>query len=1307
MDDRGPPTQPPACSSWIHRVIWFCLERKILVLLFTLFVIVGGIVVAPFDWKLRGIPRYPVPVDAIPDISENQQIVYTEWPGRSPRDIQDQVTYPLTASLLGLPGVKAVRGYSYFGFSNVYVIFKEDIEFYWSRSRLLEKLSSLPPNTLPKGVQPTLGPDATALGQVMWYTLEGRGPSGKPAGGWDLDELRTLQDWYVRFGLLSAEGVSEVASVGGYVREYQIDVDPNLMRIFDVKLEDVVAAANRSNLDVGAAGIEINKVEYIVRGVGFVKGPTDLENALIKVTDDVPVFIRNVAYVHYGPAQRGGALDNGGAEAVGGVVTARRGANPLETLNNVKEKIREISAGLPSKVLADGTVSRVEIVPFYDRSGLIYETLGTLSDAVVQETLTAIVVILLVILHLESSLLISSVLPLAVLLSFLGMKLFGVDANIVSLAGIAIAIGTLDDMGIVICENILKHLQAADPGESRIRVIFRGASEVGGAVLAAAAATIISFLPVFALDGAEGKLFKPLAWTKTFALLGSAVVAVTVIPAMAHLLFFRERDKKASGRVLSAILIPAGILLMAFVHGWLGGFVLLVGLYKTFLRWIPEAWKSRLKGAGSILAAALVALLLTRDWLPFGPEKGLFLNFLFVAFLIGGLLSSFLLLMHYYRPILGWCLDHKGPFLLLPAAMLLLGATIWLGFPTVFGWLPSFLKQTAPLVYVAHKFPGMGEEFMPPLDEGSFLYMPITMPHASIGEGLDIIQKQDKRIRAIAEVESVVGKLGRAESPLDPAPASMIETLIQYRPQYLSDRDGRPLTFRYSSRENDYHRDIEGNPVNAPDGMPYVVRGRFLRDSANGLLPDPYGKPFRLWRPPLDPTLNPGRRAWKGIRNPDDLWDAITAAANIPGSTQAPKLQPISARLVMLQSGIRASMGVRVKGPDLPSIENACAQIERYLREVPSIEPKSVIGDKIIGKPYLEIRMDREALAQYEIDLEQAQRVISVAVGGDRIMTTVEGRERFPVRVRYLRELRDDFESIGKILVPSANGSQIPLMQLADIRYVRGPEVIRTEDTYLVGYVLFDKKPGIAEVEAVEHARDYLNFKVESAELQIPKGVGFSFTGSYENQVRSENRLRVILPLVFAVLFVIFYLQFKSVGTALLIFTCIPVAWAGGFILLWLYGQPWFLNFELLGTNLREVFRVHPIFLSVAVWVGFLALFGIAADDNIVMATYLEERFAGRSFSSIREIRETTIEACRKRIRPCLMTTATTILALLPVLTSSGRGSDIMLPMAVPSFGGLTFEVVTMLVAPVLYCAGKEFQFRRKLSREFIPPGAR
>jgi len=1298
MSENAPSdTQRPIPRTFAEKTILFCLEQKLIVAILLLLVIAGGIFTAPFDWKIEGINRSPVPVDAIPDIGENQQIIFTKWMGRSPQDVEDQISYPLTVALLGVPGVKTVRSYSMFGFSTIYIIFNEDIEFYWSRSRLLEKLNSLSSGTLPEGVRPSLGPDATALGQVYWYTIEGRDPSGNPTGGWNLDELRSIQDWYVRYALLAADGVSEVASVGGFVKEYQIDVDPDAMRAANVTLNDVYRAVKMSNLDVGARTIEINNVEYVIRGIGFIKELSDIETSVVKVVNNIPIHVRDVARVTEGPALRRGALDKGGAEVVGGVAVVRYGENPLKVIENIKDKIKDISPGLPSKILPDGTESKLTIVPFYDRSGLIHETLGTLNTALTEEILITIIVVLIAVIHLKSSLLISSLLPLAVLMCFIGMRVFKVDANIVALSGIAIAIGTMVDMGIIICENILKKLEEAKDGVSRLKLIYDGTTEVGSAVMTAVATTIVSFMPVFAMDGAEGKLFKPLAYTKSFALLASIIVALTILPTMAHLLFTARKKflKNKQTFIRAALYLLSGIAISIIVKWWAGLFFIYLGIKHFVLPFIPEKAHKFINYAETWTIVAMVAWVLTSSWLPLGPEKGMSNNYLFVAVIIGGLMLFFEIFRRNYAKMLGWCLNHKLLFLSLPTFIIALGMSIWLGFSSLTSFFPETIKTSSPYVKLAHAFPGLGKEFMPDLDEGAFLFMPTTMPHASIGEAQDVLRKQDMMIQDIPEVESAVGKLGRAETPLDPAPISMIETVINYKPEYLIDKSGERLRFKFDSNQKDFFRDVNGKLVPAQDGYPYLVQGYYERDENGNLLPDEDGKPFRIWRTALNPGLNPDRKRWKGITSPDDIWDEIVKAAAMPGVTSAPKLQPIAARIVMLQSGMRAPMGIKVKGPSLEILEKVALDLERLLKQVGSVQSEAVIADRIVGKPYLEIIIDREAIARYGVMLSQVQDVIEVAVGGKVVTTTVEGRERYPVRVRYLRELRDNIDDLGNILVSAPGGEQIPLRQLTEIKYIRGPQVIKSEDTFLVGYVLFDKKPGFAEVDVVEQTQAFLDSKIKSGELIIPAGVSYEFAGSYENQIRAQKKLAVILPLALLFIVLILYLQFKSMATTLMVFSGIFVAWSGGFLMVWLYGQPWFLDFTMFGTPMRELFQVAPINLSVAIWVGFLALFGIASDDGVIMATYLDESKKDRNANSIPEIRQATIKGAQRRIRPALMTSATTILALLPILTSTGRGSDIMVPMAIPSFGGMTIAILTVFVVPVLYCGVEEMKFKR------------
>lgn len=1257
-------------ESLFSRTVHFFLEQKLVVVIALVGFILYGLVTAPFDWELSWLPRQPVAVDAIPDIGENQQIVFTDWPGRSPQDVEDQITYPLTVALLGVPGVKTIRSFSYFGFSTIYVVFKDNIEFYWSRSRILEKLNSLPSGTLPTSVQPFLGPDATALGQVFWYTLEG--------DGFGLEELRTIQDWYVRYYLQAAEGVSEVASIGGHVKEYQIDVNPDAMRAHGVTLPDVFKAVRRSNVDVGARTIELNRAEYVIRGLGFVKSVDDLKKSVLKVTNNVPITIKDVASVTLGPALRRGALDKEGAEAVGGVVVVRYGENPLEVIKNVKAKIEEISPGLPWKPNAEGIPSQVKIVPFYDRTQLILETLDTLKRALTEEILVTIVVVIVMVNHLTSSALISGLLPLAVLMTFVGMKHTGVDANIMALSGIAIAIGTMVDMGIVLCESILRHLREAPPDENRMAVIQRATVEVGGAVMTAVSTTIISFLPVFALTGAEGKLFKPVAFTKTYALIASLIIAVIAIPPLAHILFTLRPLNSRTRVIMNSVVVLAGAGIGYMFSWWLGIAIVLGASFNLISTLLPESIRARVPNVAMVAVIGVVVMYLSQHWLPLGPEIGFARNLIFVTVLIFSLLAFMKLYQRAYGPMLRWFLVHKAYLTTVILFLVMFGLLVWLGFDKVFGVIPytadamgigkSFgvtaqldrtsvrtdasmqMTGTKDLVRnswiwksLSKKFPGLGKEFMPDLDEGSFLYMPSTMPHASITEVLEIIKIQDMAIRAIPEIDSVVGKLGRVESALDPAPVSMIETVINYLPEYKID----PKT------------------------------GKRMIDPETGM-------PVRNWRPQ--------------IKSPDDIWKEILKAAKVPGTTSAPRLQPIAARIVMLQSGMRAPMGIKLRGTSLDELEKVGLQIERFLKEVPSVKPASVVADRVVGKPYLEITIDRDEIARYGISVQDVQDIIEIAVGGKQVTTTVEGRERYPVRVRYLRELRDTVESLENVLVPGSRRVQVPLKQLAEITYVRGPMVIKSEDTFMVSYIIFDKKQGYAEVEVVEDAKDYLKQKIKTGQMTLPPGFSYTFAGSYENQVRSEKTLRIVLPIALAIIFLILYLQFRAVSTSLIVFSGIFVAWSGGFIMLWLYGQPWFLDFSVFGVNMRDLFSIRPYNLSVAVWVGFLALFGIATDDGVLFCTYLDQVFKGRKPQSIEEIREATVEAAMKRIRPALMTAGTTILALIPVITSVGRGSDVMVPMALPSFGGMTVVMITVFVAPSLYCWIKEIEFRKRIS---------
>ncbi|KPQ19931.1 MAG: Cu(I)/Ag(I)efflux system permease component CusA [Algoriphagus marincola HL-49] len=1268
----------------LNKLIKYFLENKLVTFIFLIIIIAWGLVVAPFNWNINFLPQDPVPVDAIPDIGENQQIVFTEWMGRSPQDVEDQITYPLTTSLLGLPGVKSVRSSSAFGFSSIYIIFEEDIEFYWSRSRVLEKLNSLPAGLLPEGVQPKLGPDATALGQVFWYTLEGRDEDGNPSGGWDLHELRSIQDYFVRYSLSAVSGVAEVASVGGYIKEYQIDIDPTALKAYQVSLLDVMNAVRQSNIDVSANTIEVNRVDYFIRGLGYVEELSDLDQAVVKTTDNTPIRIRDVAKVNIGPQPRsmGGILDKSGAEAVGGVVIARYGENPLAVIESVKAEIDKLSDGLPSKTLDDGRLSKVTIVPFYDRSGLIYETLGTLSEAISLQILITIIVVVVMVYNLRASLLISALLPLAVLMCFIMMKYAGVDANIVALSGIAIAIGTMVDLGIILSENILQKLDQAPEGESKLKTIFTATTEVSSAIITAVSTTIISFLPVFTLQAAEGKLFGPLAYTKTFALVAALIFTLLIMPALAHWVFGKNTLGKRWKLWGNGLLILLGISTWIWVWDWAGGVLLAFGLANILLYYFPKQLESKRTWILVSITVLAVSWLLTTYWMPLGVGLSSFANFTFIGVLLILFLGGFRLFIQVYPTILSWCLSHKKQFLVFPALIILLGASIWLGFGQVFGFIPRTfdalgwnIRTTNAWSAMVHTFPGLGEEFMPALDEGSFLLMPTSMPHAGVDQNLETLQKLDLLITAIPEVDLVVGKAGRAETAIDPAPLSMFENIINYKSEYLIDENG--YRQRFQTNENGHFVLDNGLTYDPDSNEPSRIDPKLL-------IPDQSGKYFRQWR--------------KEIKSPDDIWDEIVRVTKLPGVTSAPKLQPIETRLVMLQTGMRAPIGIKVYGPDLETIESFGLKLENHLKNIPSVKAESVFADRIVGKPYLEIDINRKEIGRYGMNVADVQEFIESAIGGKILSTTVEGRERYPIRVRYAREYRDNPQAIEEILIPTPSGSFIPLGQLATIDFRKGPDMIRGENSFLVGYVLLDKKPGYAEVTVVEDAQRYLEQKIDSGELVVPPGVRFEFSGNYENQVRAEKRLSIVVPLSLILIFLILYFQFKRASTALMVFSGVAMAFSGGFLMLWLFGQNWFLDLSLGDINLRDLFQMKSYNLSVAVWVGFIALFGIATDDGVIMATYLKQSFESNQPTDINEIRAAVIEAGQRRVLPCLMTTATTLLALIPIFTSTGKGSDIMVPMAIPALGGMILELTTVFIVPTLYCLWAERKLKKTVS---------
>ncbi|MHC4600975.1 MAG: efflux RND transporter permease subunit, partial [Planctomycetota bacterium] len=1057
----------------------------------------------------------------------------------------------------------------------IYVIFEDGVDFYWARTRVLEKLNTAA-RVLPPDVVPSLGPDATAMGQIFWYTVENGYYCPEHGGHYEkpeeheadfpdckhailrsektLQELRSIQDWLVRYQLNAVEGVSEVASVGGFVKQYQVDVDPDRMRAHGVKLAEVIAAVKRSNLDVGAKVVQDSGMEFLVRGVGFIKTVEDVENVVIRARDGVPIYVKNVAHVQPGPDFRRGALDKEGAETVGGVVVMRFGDNPQKVIRGVKAKIDEIVPALPPGV---------RVVPFYDRTGLIQETIGTLKSALSHEIVITIIVILLFLLHVRSSLIVAMTLPLAVLLAFVAMYVFGVDANIMSLSGIAIAIGTMVDMGIIMTENIYSHLAERKPGEDRTAVIFRAASEVGTAILTAISTTVISFLPVFMLTDQEGKLFTPLAWTKTFALFSSVLMALIVVPVLCRLFLHTVAwPRKKAG------LLGAGL--------GVGGFVLVtVVLRATGTETGPALWSGLL--AGLILGG--IGYRVVRETLAPMDESP-------VSRAIHGI----------YEPLLRAFIKKKSILLVFSGTSIALGLTIWLGAATTFPWIlmallaflgakiggaiASALKlgesapyraerakrsaavlgaglaalfawavdvdaiaDRAPVIRAVKEkvLPGIGREFMPPLDEGSFLYMPSLLNSASFKEVQESMEKQDLLMKQVPEVDVVVGKLGRVESALDPAPVGMLETVVMLKP------------------ESEWRR--------------VHVKRWFA------------GWP-RILKAPLTLFWPEERRIRK-----DEILADLRMRTDMTGV--APSwLQPIETRVVMLQSGFKGQMGVKVFGDDLAEIERIGIALEELIKAVPGAV--DVVADRIVGKPYVEFRVDREAASRFGVKVGDVQGVIMTALGGKNITQTVEGEERYPVRVRYEREMRDNLAELPRILVPTPSGAQIPVTHVAEVVFTVGPAMMRSEHTTKVGYVTFNAR-GRDEVSVAEDVMKAI--RENWGDIAEKPGYWTDIGGRFENQIRATKRLMILVPLAILLNFFILYLNFQSFSLTLIVFMRIPVTLGGGFLLLW------------ITPALYAVLGLETANLSVAVWVGFIALFGIAVDDGVVMATYINQTF--------------------------------------------------------------------------------------------------
>jgi Cu(I)/Ag(I) efflux system membrane protein CusA/SilA len=1141
----------------IRHLLDFVIRERLLVF-------VVSIALAVYGWH----SVKTVPLDAIPNVSENQVIVLTQWPGRSPKDIEDQITYPLSVALQAVPGSQSVRGKSMLGFSFVQVTFDDSVDFYWARSRVTEQLTTVS-GSLPDGVTPTLAPDATALGQIYYYVLDS-------PPGIDLAELRTKQDFFIKYALQSVEGVAEVASIGGHVKQYQIDVDPDKLRQHNIPLSKVIDAVKASNIDVGAKTVEINGMEFIVRGKGFIgAGKTEREttqqisNTIVITREGVPVRVRDLAQVQTGPAFRRGALDYNGREAVGGVVVMRYGENPREVIERVKAKVVSLESEL------DG----IKIHGVYDRTVLIDETVTTLSTALAQEVLITIVVMVLFLLHVRASIVIAVTLPMAVLMSFIAMKTFGVDANIMSLAGIAIAIGTMVDMGIIIMENIYGELAewetAGSPGggKQRLIVIREAAAEVVPAVITAVSTTIVSFLPVLLLTGRDHRLFAPLAWTKTFALASSLIVAVVLVPMLCRVFLCSSPTPRWARYAAGCVGSVLSGCLCFFVWGgrveqWTSIGLPLVTVLATGFGFFAGWWLSREK-------------IRSMDQNPTSR---------FVRFIYGGRLRL--------------ALKHKVLMLTFPAVIVVVGLGAWIGLPTVLRPVEKLmavfgtdLDRVPGYVGLKHSLTGLKSDDWIPLDEGSWFYMPSLYPAASFSQAMEVLQTQDAMIKEIPEVRDVLGKIGRVESALDPAPAGMIETYVMLKP----------------------------------------------------------------------------RDEWRKGMSEQKIWEEINRVASVTGITPASPLQPIEGRVVMLQSGIKASMAVRIYGDDLDGLSKASLAVAEYLKKHDVVNKGTVSPDIVLGKPYFEFEVDREEAARYGMTTMMVNQIVAAGLGGVEVTHTVEGRERYAIQIRYDRSVRQSLDELGKVSVVTHGGEIVPLERLAHVSTTWGPGAINSEDARLVAHVSFSPSGELGDLETVESVMESLRAARADGSLVFPKG-NFELVavGSFQNQIEANQRLMWIVPTVFLVILLIIYLGFRNLPISLVVLSGIPVAFAGGMIAV----------------------AVMDVGMNTAVWVGFIALFGIAVDDGVVMATYIRQVLRRRRVNNVNDLRDAIYEAGLKRIRPCVMTTLTTIIALLPVLMSTGRGADVACAMALPVFGGMLVEPFSTFIVPVVYCAYMEFKLR-------------
>ncbi|HCY86232.1 MAG TPA: AcrB/AcrD/AcrF family protein [Desulfobacteraceae bacterium] len=1156
----------------IDKIIEWSVNNKFMVVLTTFFVIVGGI-----------LAMVNTPLDAIPDLSDVQVIIYTEYPGQAPQVVEDQVTYPLTTAMLSVPFAKVVRGYSFFGYSFVYLIFEDGTDIYWARSRVMEYLNFVS-GRLPDGVTPSLGPDATGVGWVYQYILQ------DTTGQTDLQELRSIQDWFVRYELTAVPGVSEVASIGGFVKQYQVEVDPNKLLSYNIPIQKIKKAIQRSNADVGGKLIEMGETEFMVRGLGYIKSIRDIEQIAVSFDDKgTPILLKDIANIQIGPELRRGVLEwNGEGETVGGVVVMRYGENALEVIKRVKEKLKDLEKGLPEGV---------EIVTGYDRSALIERAVDTLKEKLTEEMIVVAIICIVFLLHFRSAFVAIFTLPVGILMSFLIMYPFGINANIMSLGGIAIAIGVMVDASIVMVENAHKHLERDRGQKPRTQIIIDAAKEVGPALFFSLLIITVSFLPVFSLMEQSGRLFRPLAYTKTTAMAASSVLAITIIPVLMTF-FVRENpvDPALSRAKKTRIWVAA-----------MAGPPLLVCIAGAAGLALPDL---------SLVLALILSLFLgiclsPQEIIPEGKNP----------------LNRFLIRI--YLPMIKLVLKWRKITVIV--SLLAIAVT----------WYPMSR---------------LGSEFMPPLNEGDLLYMPTTLPGISITKAKELLQQTDKIIQRFPEVKSTLGKVGRAETSTDPAPLSMIETVIMLRPE---------VEYEIIQKE----RFFSAWPVWLKKPLTWVWPEQVQGDILHEWRKKPIDWFFSDWPAVLRTPL-----AWifpeERYITIQELADDLEQAVKFPGLTNAWTM-PIKTRIDMLSTGIKTPVGIKIMGPDLETLAGIGESIEAMLRNKKGT--LSVFSERVTGGNYLDFTILREEIARYGLQVQDVQDIITTAIGGMNVTYTIEGLERYPVNLRYNRKFRDNLEELKRVMVPTPSGAQVPLIQLADISIKKGPAGIKSENSKRSAWVFVDIKD-MDIGTYVKQARQLVDENVD-----LPAGYSLVWSGQYEYMEKARRTLNIIIPATLLVIFILLYIHFSNLFEVIIVMASLPFALLGGFWLIY-----------MLGYN-----------MSVAVGVGFIALAGLATETGIVMLVYLDEVFKRRKgedrMKTAADLHEAIVEGAVDRVRPKIMTVATTLIGLLPVMYGSGAGSQIMKRIAAPMVGGLVSStIMTLIIIPVIYDLWKNWELNKK-----------